>query len=669
MTRRIDRHLPTVASSVAIFISLVLAAFYYGPQIPLLAGAELLLVAWLTISILRRYDDGVPLPRTILTLCLTLFWCWLGITLLWSPVPGTSAFNFWWIGSFALAFWAYTIAPDREHVWRWIAPLALTGAAILCVYALIQVTVLGEPPRATFINIHSFAALLMLLSLPTAAYFMIEMRRTDRRVSAWLLGAALFLLWFTIAATQGRGTTISLMLAVGVLLALSWRDTPRRHVARVVVILGAAYAGANLILQGAVVDRFATLADPGGAALPRWLIWRGSWEMVKDNPWLGIGLGNYYLAWPQYRDPADSTLGFFVHNDYLQIWIEAGLPGLLLFAAMLASVVVMTIRMLRVTQATATLRIEVLGLFSGLLSVAVHSLLDFNLYILAISIAAGLMLGRWHERVTAVVPASVFSLQLRQRLQRPAHRLIVVLVALFPILYLISLGVAEILYQRAIALAARGLLQEADAHFTWAENLMPSADRYYLPHADLYRFVLVHTPPQQADARRAVYNEALILLERVQATNPYRAMVHDIRGRLYQDAADIVGSDWREKAFAEYRRALALNPRLLRTRLVYAHLLLATGDRPAATALLEEGARHWYHPEPALIPYYEMLAQLLRSQGRIEAADQFAARGNEAKQALASFAQVRPVVGEEVSLVRAASGNAVAGPIFAPKAR
>ena len=25
------------------------------------------------------------------------------------------------------------------------------------------------------------------------------------------------------------------------------------------------------------------------------------------------------------------SAGFFVHNDYLQMWIETGLPGLLLF--------------------------------------------------------------------------------------------------------------------------------------------------------------------------------------------------------------------------------------------------------------------------------------------------------------------------------------------------
>lgn len=666
MTRSIEIKASFI-SAIGVWTGLCVAVFHYGPQVPLLAAAQLVLIIWMTASVLRRYDTGIALPRNALTVSLTLFWGWLNITLLWSPVPNTSVINFWWVGSFALAFWAYTLAPDRATVWRWCAPLGLAGATVLCGYALVQVIVLGEPPRATFLNIHSFAALLVLVSLPTAAYFLMLLRATKARFAVLSLGAGLFCLWFTIATTQGRGTTISLLLGVAAFLALTWKDLPRRHVVLVVGLLAGAYLGANLMLQGAVSDRFATLADPTAAALPRWLIWRGSWQMVMDNPWFGIGLGNYYLAWPPYRAPEDSTLGFFAHNDYLQIWIEAGLPALLLLLAILASVLSLTIRSFRLLPARSAARVEIGGLFAGLFAVAVHSFLDFNFYILAISLTAGLILGRWHECVTAAVPTRTVNVQLRAFLGRRAHATIVILIALLPIYGLVALGVAEVFYDRAFALAKAGKLAESDRSFTSAAALTPAADRFYVAHADLFRFVLSRTPASEPESRRVIYTQALQLLEQAQASNPYRALVHDIRGRLTEEAVDLAGEGWRAIAIAEYQRALALNPRLLHTRLRYAHLLVATGDPRAALAVLEDGTRHWYYPEPALVDYYYALSRLHRDQGRLALAVQFDARAAEVAMTLDRLASARRPVREDAVTPRGESGAAAAGPIIAPK--
>lgn len=636
----------SLVTALGAALALALSVFYHGPQIPLLAAAQALIIIWVAASVIRRYQPGLDLPRTPLTVTLTLFWAWLAITLLWTPVPATSTLNFWWVGSFILVFWAYTLAPDPDRFWHWVTRFALVGAVALCAYALVQVTVWAQPPRATFVNIHSFAALLVLMSLPAAAYFLIALNRTGDRGPVWMLGAALFLLWFTIAATQGRGTTLSLLLGFAVLIAFTWRHVPRRHVLSIIALYAIAYGAANWILQGALTDRFATLSDPAGAALPRMLIWRGSWEMVKDNPWFGIGLGNYYLAWPRYRDPADTTLGFFAHNDYLQIWIEAGLPGLLLLLAVFVSVLYLTWRVLRDACAAPARRIEIVGLMSGLLAVAAHSFLDFNLYILAISLTAGLVLGRWHQCVTCVVPVPTVRLSLRRYLRPRAHHIVVVLLALSPLTYFAALAAAELFYQRALTLAAEAQPLESDRRLAWAENLIPSGDRFYLAHADLLRHVLRQASKDQHDTRVALFKETTELLNRAQAANPYRALAHDLRGRLYEDAADIVGADWRRQAEGEYRQALALNPRMLRTRLRYADLLLSAGDPAKARTLLEDGARHWYYPEPALVAYYELLARLLQQAGKTAQADAFNARGAETRVAMQRLAPIRPVVRE-----------------------
>ena len=69
--------------------------------------------------------------------------------------------------------------------------------------------------------------------------------------------------------------------------------------------------------------------------------------MLMDAPWLGIGLGTYWLYWPTYRHPDDTSGGFYVHNDYLQIWIETGLPGFLLLLAVYVAVFIMFVRLVR----------------------------------------------------------------------------------------------------------------------------------------------------------------------------------------------------------------------------------------------------------------------------------------------------------------------------------
>jgi hypothetical protein len=100
-----------------------------------------------------------------------------------------------------------------------------------------------------------------------------------------------------------------------------------------VVIVLTSYLLANILQNGEVGARLGTLAKLGSADDGRFLIWERAWQMLMDAPWWGIGLGTYWLHWPPYRNPLDSSGGFYVHNDYLQIWIETGLPGLLLLLA------------------------------------------------------------------------------------------------------------------------------------------------------------------------------------------------------------------------------------------------------------------------------------------------------------------------------------------------
>jgi len=72
--------------------------------------------------------------------------------------------------------------------------------------------------------------------------------------------------------------------------------------------------------------------------LIRFELWKRSLKMTEDYPLTGVGVGNFYRTNVHYKD---NSLGRWdsenTHNYYLQVLAELGVPGLLLFLALLFS--------------------------------------------------------------------------------------------------------------------------------------------------------------------------------------------------------------------------------------------------------------------------------------------------------------------------------------------
>tara|TARA_B100001564_G_scaffold348444_1_gene350370 strand:- start:2027 stop:3115 length:1089 start_codon:yes stop_codon:yes gene_type:complete len=83
-----------------------------------------------------------------------------------------------------------------------------------------------------------------------------------------------------------------------------------------------------------------------GSIIPRLIIWQGSINMIKDQPYLGVGLDNFnnHLVTqieskkiPAIRlDPSNPSAGFnHGHNQYLDLFAKTGIFGLLIFLLVL----------------------------------------------------------------------------------------------------------------------------------------------------------------------------------------------------------------------------------------------------------------------------------------------------------------------------------------------
>lgn len=114
-------------------------------------------------------------------------------------------------------------------------------------------------------------------------------------------------------------------------------------------------------------------------------------------PW-GSGLGSFRSVYQLYEDPArvNDTYVRHAHNDYVELALETGLPGILLIVAFLAWWVRIASRAWRNVDAYA----RAASIASG--AILLHSLVDFPLRTPAISALFAMCLSLLVQRPRAV---------------------------------------------------------------------------------------------------------------------------------------------------------------------------------------------------------------------------------------------------------------------------
>lgn len=608
-----------VANALVFASAFSASLFFNGMRIEYFALSLFILFLLLYPVLWRGYSLGLQIPKTPLAVTVTLFWAWLAITQLWSPAPYVSMINFWWVGGAALVFWLMTLVREPSHFFPGTYVAIGAIGVVLALLSAYQQLSLGMHAQSTFLTRNSHAGLMCLLAIPASSYFLMA-HGIDRR-SVWItriLGPVLFALYFSLALTGSRGASLGLLMGLILVVVLAYRRIPRLRLIIFLTIVLMAFIVANFLLKGEVASRLGTLANLGNADAGRFLIWERAWQMLMDAPWWGVGLGTYWLHWPPYRDPLDSSAGFYVHNDYLQIWIETGLPGLLLLLAAYVAVLITFIRLLRHCKMDTAVTLESAGLFGGLLAVAAHTFFDFDLYIHPIQLVMGLVLVRLHTLYLAHVPADVLIIEPGRWVGRRAYRVISFLVILLPLMYFAALGGSAMLTYKARDLMSQSRWVDASETLSRAAQLMPTSDLVLVTHADLLRQAIAQLP-RQAPERAVLFRESLVLLESAEKQNPLRPQVFFIRGLLYNQSPDLAGAGWAVLAERAYALALKRDPLAFWARETYAGLLMWQGRLVQAKQVLEEGADYQYFGTAA-VNYFVFLARMRRQAGESERA-------------------------------------------------
>lgn len=267
---------------------------------------------------------------------------------------------------------------------------------------------------ATYVNHNHFAGYLeMAIPLAIGMVLVNSLRFTLygwRKLVKPGLIAALIIMFAALVFSQSRGAWICLPVSLIVMNVVLVRRKVLEKKTLIIFLLLIAL-GAVFIYGGydAAARRLRTVEEINseGFLEGRVKMWQGSIGMIKANPLCGTGIGTFVWGFPRYRPGGLGVRAHYAHNDYLQMMAEMGVLAFPLMLWMIWVVVVAGFRWKEVGSRQDGVGSKadfglidgvVLGGTVGILSLALHGLVDFNFHIpanmLIVACLAGIIMRR-----------------------------------------------------------------------------------------------------------------------------------------------------------------------------------------------------------------------------------------------------------------------------------
>lgn len=356
-------------------------------------------------------------------------------------------------------------------------------------------------------------------------------------------------------------------------------------------------------------DGVAVLEQPAqqkiASANERFLIWRGTINLARETPWHGFGPGSFRLLYPAYALADDHSDRQYAHNDLMQLYIELGIPGVVLLLSLGGVLIWRWWRSVYAAKPVRQKALEINALFWGILAVITHSVFTYNLYVPASLVLLGAMLARFVNLTAA--PKTPNRLLL-QRMLRPGY--FYSLCGTIVVLPLTVLGSAVLMqhyHERGLRNLANGALEQAQHNLALALRWYPNAQTAI---ADANLYLAAFDASENADQKAQMITASENSLNAAFALNPHSPQIPYTEFLLAK--RKFQGNDReRFKEVAEaYNRTLALDRRFFAVRLEFARYLIEQGKPNGAIAVLKQGLAEPFPRHPEVMVYLRQLRDL-----------------------------------------------------------
>ena len=555
---------------------------------------------WLSVSILFLlmlyfFDSRLILNPLTITVFLFVFLLMLNMVFI-RPVNNSDASYL--IGVFASSFLLFSFANGKfikqsfYSLCGLLLLLALWGGVqYLTGYGyLVNV---GTRANAIFFTPNTYAASLNTILLPLSIFYL------HNKKSEKLL-AIILVLFMALLASQSRGgwvAFIASMIFVFICIKFFNFDMNKIRFKKLVIGLGLVFISYSITnhvesdwqRENSSFNESMNHLIRSESIIPtmsrRFELYNIAWQQIKQHPFVGYGLHTYqYFQIRDQQAPFIGSITRFAHNDYLQLWMETGLFGLILFISI--PIIIIVLLVLIWQRLSAQDKVVMLALVAGLVGFHVHASVDFLFYTPFLLMMYGFCLGYLNQLFNKYSQDLFhYELALPQIMLRPM--IAKSLIGFVVVAYLSQPVVAQLAFEQANRYKKQLNIKSALSAYELARRFAPYEPSYYLVEGDIWFNAAKATgksePAQRADR----------LFEKGVLANPYRVENLFWRAILHRDMPELLPHPVAmEKVSSWLQTVLFWLPHNQKAQAEYVHTLFNMGEYDKAKQLLSIYLQH-----------------------------------------------------------------------------
>jgi len=331
---------------------------------------------------------------------------------------------------------------------------------ILASWALLQyftglLYIHGNVPNSIFTTRNTFAAALNLVLIPLCIIHCFKK-------GIKYCYPAVLVLFSALVVTQSRGGYISFLVGFIALSFFVFNKSGLLDFKKwLKIIVSFLIITTIFIFSG----KISSVVEKGGISAPvkaenvlsvessyddRLYYYKIALNQIRDNPLIGYGFLNYKYYFHRDKPEAfygQERYGGFVHNDYLQLWVETGLLGIISILLIIIIFYKQCYSLLFKSSQNEEQQLMIIGIGSALTAYFTHALVDFVMYPPILLLFFGACLGI----ISRLSTDSLIDLDISKTSYvgiRP--KLIKVLVCVLSVIWLSQPAIAEVLKNEAI---------------------------------------------------------------------------------------------------------------------------------------------------------------------------------------------------------------------------